>query len=71
MVNGVINSVLEAKKSLLRLRLLNGSNARTYHLSFDDHRTFYIIGSDGGLLERSNKVNSLRISTSRKSRNFA
>ncbi len=61
LVNGVINPVLRAKKSLLRLRLLNGSNARTYHLSFDDHQAFYIIGSDGGLLEHSVKVNSLRL----------
>ncbi len=61
LVNGVINPVLKAKKSLLRLRLLNGSNARTYHLSFDDHRAFYIIGSDGGLLEHSVKVNSLKL----------
>ncbi|WP_201339419.1 multicopper oxidase family protein [Isorropodon fossajaponicum symbiont] len=61
LVNGVINPVLKAKKSLLCLRLLNGSNARTYRLSFDDHRDFYIIGSDGGLLERSVKANSLRL----------
>ncbi|MDC9714248.1 MAG: multicopper oxidase domain-containing protein [Gammaproteobacteria bacterium] len=61
LVNGVINPVLKAKKSLLRLRLLNGSNARTYHLSFSDNRVFTIIGSDGGLLEYSIKVNTVRL----------
>jgi blue copper oxidase len=61
LVNGVINPVLRAKKSLLRLRLLNGSNARTYHLSFNDNRPFTIIGSDGGLLEQSIKANSVRL----------
>ncbi|SFV67200.1 Multicopper oxidase [hydrothermal vent metagenome] len=61
LVNGVMNPVLKAKKSLLRLRILNGSNARTYHLSFNYNRPFYIIGSDGGLLEQSIKVNTLRL----------
>ena len=61
LVNGVVNPVLKAKKSLLRLRLLNGSNARTYHLSFNDNRMFAIIGSDGGLLEHSIKANTLRL----------
>ena len=51
LVNGVVNPVLKASKSLIRLRLLNGSNATTYHLSFDDQREFHIIASDGGLLE--------------------
>ncbi|CAC9436463.1 Multicopper oxidase [uncultured Gammaproteobacteria bacterium] len=61
LVNGVVNPVLKAKKSLLRLRLLNGSNARTYHLNFNDNRVFAIIGSDGGLLEHSIKVNMVRL----------
>lgn len=62
LVNGVINPILKAKKSLLRLRILNASNAKTYHLSFDDHRPFHIIGSDGGLLEQSQTTHELRLS---------
>ncbi len=61
LVNGVISPTLIAKKSLLRLRILNGSNARIYNLSFNDNRDFYIIGSDGGLLEKSVKVNNLKL----------
>ena len=61
LVNGVINPVLNAKKSLIRLRLLNGSNARTYHLRFDDKRPFHIIASDGGLLEKTIKTGSIKI----------
>ncbi len=61
LVNGVIRPVLKAKKSLLRLRLLNGSNARTYFLAFNDNRVFYVIGSDGGLLEQTQKTNRLRL----------
>ncbi|WP_428095890.1 multicopper oxidase family protein [Candidatus Thioglobus sp.] len=61
LVNGVINPVLKAKKSLVRLRLLNGSNARTYQLSFNDNRAFSIIASDGGLLEKPVKANTIRL----------
>lgn len=64
LVNGVIKPVLNTKKPLIRLRILNGSNARTYHLSFDDNRHFYIIGSDGGLLEKIVKSNSITLSPS-------
>ena len=61
LVNGVINPVLKATKSLIRLRLLNGSNARTYHLNFDDGRMFNIIASDGGLLEKPEMVHSIKL----------
>ncbi|MBE8189581.1 MAG: multicopper oxidase domain-containing protein [Candidatus Thioglobus sp.] len=61
LVNGVVNPILKAQKSLLRLRLLNGSNAKTYFLHFDDNRTFHIIGSDGGLLEKPQQTNLIRL----------
>lgn len=50
LVNGVIEPVFEAKSDRLRLRLVNGSNARFYHFGFDDGRSFHQIGTDGGLL---------------------
>lgn len=59
LVNGVHKPVLKTQKSLIRLRLLNGSNARVYHLSFNDNRVFSIIASDGGLLEQPIKSNQL------------
>ncbi|HIO78938.1 TPA: hypothetical protein EYG59_10170 [Candidatus Poribacteria bacterium] len=63
LVNGVVNPVLKASKSLIRLRLLNGSNATTYHLSFDDQREFHIIASDGGLLEEPIKAAGFTFAT--------
>lgn len=51
LVNGVVEPVFEARSDRLRLRLLNGSNARFYRFGFDDGRSFQQIGSDGGLLE--------------------
>jgi len=50
MVNGAIRPAASVPGGLVRLRLLNGSNARIYHLSFDDARVFHQVASDGGLL---------------------
>jgi len=61
LVNGVVDPVLYAKSTLLRLRLHNGSNARTYHLAFDDNRPFYVIASDCGFLSQPFKTNQIRL----------
>jgi bilirubin oxidase len=59
LVNGVVWPHLDLPRSLVRLRLLNGSNARRYNLAFEDGRTFYLIASDGGLLPAPVPVKSL------------
>lgn len=61
LVNGTPNSVLKPKKTLVRLRLHNASNARFYDLVFSDHRAFQLIASDGGLLERSYSLRQIRL----------
>jgi bilirubin oxidase len=61
LVNGVINPLLKVETALIRFRLLNGSNARTYQLEFNDQRSFSVIGSDGGLLEQAIEVRSIRL----------
>jgi len=50
LVNGTHGPVLEATTTLVRLRLLNASNARVYDLGFTDDRHFSIIATDAGLL---------------------
>lgn len=50
LVNGVVEPRRVVPRGLVRLRILNGSNARIYHLGFSDDRTFLHIASDGGLL---------------------
>ena len=50
LVNGAIHPVADVPKGLVRLRLLNGSNARIYHFSISDGRRFFQVASDGGLL---------------------
>ena len=62
LVNGVVDPVFESKTELLRLRLLNGSNARIYDFKFADRQTFLMIGSDGGHLETALEMSQLRLS---------
>lgn len=50
LVNGTHAPYLELPAKLVRLRILNGSNARRYNFGFSDNRKFYQIASDGGLL---------------------
>jgi spore coat protein A len=47
-VNGKAWPNLDVNRGLYRLRLLNGSDARFYHLAID--APLYVIGTDGGLL---------------------
>ncbi|UCH52941.1 MAG: multicopper oxidase domain-containing protein [Pseudomonadota bacterium] len=52
LVNGKLWPVLEVEPRQYRLRLLNGSNARFYHLWLDSGQTLHQIGGDGGLLPK-------------------
>ena len=46
-INGALNPQLDVKSEVIRLRLLNGSNARTYELNFNENNEFHQIASDG------------------------
>lgn len=61
LVNGSIGPVSRVPAGLVRLRLVNGSNARVYDLSFTDKRRFHWIASDAGLLERPVAGSSLQL----------
>lgn len=50
LVNGAVQPNASVARGLVRLRLLNASNARVYTLKFNDGRGFHQIASDGGLL---------------------
>jgi blue copper oxidase len=50
LVNGAREPVAAVAAGLVRLRLLNGANARVYDLAFEDGRGFHWIGTEGGLL---------------------
>lgn len=51
LVNGRANFTLDVRKSVYRLRLLNGSNFRVYKLAWSDETPLVVIATDGGLLE--------------------
>ena len=59
LTNGVQYPQHAVPRGWLRLRLLNGCNARSLHIAASDKRPLYVIGSDGGLLAEPVSVNSL------------
>ena len=61
MVNGLVWPNMNVKQGAYRLRLLDGSNARFYTLSFSNKMPFTIIGSDGGYLPAPVTVKELTI----------
>jgi blue copper oxidase len=63
-VNGAITPIAKVPRGFVRLRILDGANARNFYLRFSDNRTFYVIASDGGLLTDAVAVTELRISPS-------
>jgi len=74
LVNGAFNPRAEVPNGLVRLRLVNGSNARTYELSFSDGRTFHWIGTEGGLLARSVELQAVTLASGQRAEilvNFA
>lgn len=59
MTNGAIYPQHNAPKGWLRLRLLNGCNARSLNFAASDKRPLYVVASDGGLLAEPVKVTEL------------
>lgn len=59
LVNGAPDAELSLAATRYRFRLLNGSNARIFHVAFGDNRAFAVIAGDGGLLERAVNTNAL------------
>ncbi len=57
--NGVNYPQHANPKGWLRLRLLNGCNARSLNIAASDNRPLYVVGSDGGLLAEPVKVTEL------------
>lgn len=58
-VNGVPNASLSVTRSLYRLRLLNGSNARVFRIGLGDNAPFKLIANDAGLLPAPVEVTSI------------
>ncbi len=61
LVNGARYPEAHTARGWIRLRILNGSNARSYNLSTSDNRSFYVVASDGGLLANPVELKQLLI----------
>jgi blue copper oxidase len=48
--NGTMSAEVDVPAQFVRFRILNAEIERSYNLGFSDNRTFYVIASDGGLL---------------------
>lgn len=61
LTNGAVYPQHNAPKGWLRLRLLNGCNARSLNFAASDKRPLYVVASDGGLLAEPVKVSELPV----------
>jgi len=61
LVNGARYPAARTTRGWVRLRLLDGSNARSYRLKASDDRSLFVIGSDGGLLESPVELKQIMI----------
>lgn len=61
-VNGTVGPYLDVTTERVRLRLLNGSTARTYSFGFADDRQFDLVGTDGGLLAEPHRTGRIMLS---------
>ncbi|ANR78675.1 copper oxidase [Kosakonia sacchari] len=59
LTNGALYPQHSAPRGWLRLRLLNGCNARSLKFATSDQRPLYVVASDGGLLSEPVKVSEL------------
>lgn len=62
LVNGQAGTVAAVPKGVVRLRLLNGSNARAYLLAFDDGRPMHLVATDSGYLSAPVALQSINLS---------
>jgi blue copper oxidase len=51
LINGKADHTLSVDRSVYRIRVLNGSNARIYKLAWGNETPLTVIDTDGGLLE--------------------
>ncbi len=60
-VNATRNAYVDMPAQMVRLRLLNGSLMRSFNVGLSNGDSFWVIASDGGLLESPVQMNRLLI----------
>jgi FtsP/CotA-like multicopper oxidase with cupredoxin domain len=61
LINGQYDAYAKVPKGLVRLRFLNGSNAKFYSLYFSDQRPMHLFATDGGFLPKPVELTYMRI----------
>ncbi|MDV6378275.1 multicopper oxidase domain-containing protein [Sporosarcina sp. GW1-11] len=64
LINGTINPKLKVTKEKVRLRLVNGSNARNYTFKLNTGDSFVQIATDGGFLNEPVTLNEVTLTPS-------
>jgi blue copper oxidase len=62
LVNGTYDPHLRVRHRRVRFRLLNASTARIYNVGFADDRPFSLVATDGGLMERPERMKRIQLS---------
>lgn len=62
-INGTIAPFIKVPKGLVRLRLLNGSNSRSYTFYLSNNQPFHKIATEGGFLETPVQINELKMAS--------
>ncbi|MGW6963752.1 multicopper oxidase family protein [Streptomyces zaomyceticus] len=61
LVNGTLGPYLDITTRRVRLRILNGSNARVFRFHFADRRAFELVATDGGLLPAPHATDQVQL----------
>ena len=59
--NGTRKAYVEVGSHVVRFRLLNGASERVFNIGLSNSLSFYLIGTDGGLLDSSLLLNRLQL----------
>ena len=59
--NGTLDAETDLPAQIVRLRILNAEIERGYDLGFSDGRTFHVIPTDGGLVDRPIPVKRMKL----------
>ena len=59
--NGTLDPQVSLPAQWVRLRILNAEVERGYNLGFKDNQDFYLVGTDGGLVDRPVKLKRLKL----------
>jgi FtsP/CotA-like multicopper oxidase with cupredoxin domain len=62
LVNGTHDPHMDVGSQRVRFRLLNASTVRSYNIGFADDRSFELVATDGGLLERPHRTTRVPLS---------